>query len=92
MSDNTLYIMHILLFGTKAWLILMLIPIAQKYYKYIPILIFSIIFVVFETWFSYNYFNNVVLYYYETIAIMDEILFTTWFIFYIIKEVQNGKR
>jgi len=95
MTIIILYVMHILLFGVKLGLVvnmgIILYNADHKFKWCMPLFIFSVISVVVEVWFIYNFFNDIVLYYYEYLAIFDEILFTILVTYYIMKEVNHGK-
>lgn len=95
MSVVILYVMHIILFGVKLGLAVNLGRILfRSTYRFkwcIHLFLFSIVSVLIEVWFIYNFFQDITLYYYEYLAIFDEILFIILTTYYITKEVDYGK-
>ena len=89
MIESLLLTSHVILFSVKLFAINILFE-RIKEYPYITF--WSIIYLLIEVWFLYQFFFDIDLYYYEVFAIVDQCIFTSGLIFYLIKEVDNGKR
>lgn len=90
MNIIILYVLYIALFGVKLG---MMVNIGSILYKgiqthkwCIPLFLFSMAMTVAEIWFIYNFFNDIPMYYYEYLAVSNEVLLTILVTYYIIKE------
>ena len=89
MITYTLLSMHLFLFAIKLWAVIILIENFRKY-KFL-IGIFTIYLLV-QVRFVYCFFLDIDLYYYEILSVSDQCVLTVLLVFYLIKEVDNGKR
>jgi len=89
MIESLLLTFHIVLFGIKLWAVIIFSEHIKKY-KYM--FLWSMIYLIIETWFLHKFFLDMDLYYYEILAIIDQCIFTVGLVFYLTKEVDNGER
>lgn len=89
MIESLLLTFHIALFGVKLWAFIIFFENIKKYpYMFL----WSIMYLSIEAWFLHKFFIEIDLYYYEVLAIIDQCIFTIGLVFYLTKEVYNGKR
>lgn len=97
--DALSFTIHIILLGVKMWATWVILgwfmftrsTITSKIMiQYTPLhvalLTFSVAMVVYEIYFIYSFFEDLILPYYEYLAMMDEIVFTLIAINYLMKE------
>ena len=88
-----LFTLHIALLGVKLIAVGAMFYLVNKHdatMKYLmPLLVFSFILLLSQAWFIYCFFTDIDLYYYEYLAVLDEIVFTLIGVHYIIKEAKR---
>lgn len=89
MITSLLLTFHLLLFGVKAWAAFMFV---RKFKNFPYMFIWSIVYLFFEAWFLHSFFMDIDLFLYEIIAVIDQGIFTIGLVFYLTKEVSDGKR
>lgn len=88
MITSLLLTTHLLLFGVKSWAAFMF---AQKFKNYPYMFTWSVGYLFFEAWFLHRFFMDIDLFLYEIFAVIDQGIFTIGLVFYLIKEVNDGK-
>jgi len=89
MIPSLILTMHLVLFGVKAWALFML---SQKFKLFPYMFAWAMLYLIAEAWFLHSFWMDIDLYFYEIIAIIDQSVFTIGLVFYLIKEVNDGKR
>lgn len=107
--DFTVYFLftfHIILLVVKLWalyaftrfLILVETPTTKKYMLVfkpfeVPLVLLGILMVIVESYFVFNFFEDVELYFYEYVSIFDQMFFTALVVIYLKREGRtDGKR
>jgi hypothetical protein len=85
----TLLTFHLLLFGVKIWAVFMF---AKRFKSYPYMFTWSVFYLFSEAIFLHLFFMDIDLYLYEIFAVIDQAIFTIGLVFYLTKEVHNGKR
>lgn len=88
MTVPLLLTLHLLLFGVKAWAVF---KFTQKFKSYPYMLAWSVGYVALEAWFLHSFFVDINLFLYEVMAVIDQGIFTIGLVFYLTKEVHDGK-
>lgn len=93
MTDGTIGIMllasHLMLFAVKLWAVIVLLENFNKH-KFISIL--TSVYLLIQVWFTYCFFLNIDLYYYEILSIVDQIALTVSVVLYLTKEENTWLR
>lgn len=89
MIVSLLLTFHLLLFGVKAWAVFMF---ARKFKNFPYMFVWSVAYLFLEAWFLHSFFMTIDLYLYEILAAIDQGIFTIGLVFYLVKEVNDGKR
>lgn len=96
------FALHLILFITKIYLVykftkqigIITTPKNSKMVVYSPlatsILLFCVIYLYCEAYFLYNFYEGIDLYFYEYVAILDQIIFTSLVLYYFIKGEKNN--
>lgn len=74
---------HLMLFAVKLWAVIVLLENFNKY-KFLSIL--TSVYLLIQVWFTYCFFLDIDLYYYEIVSIVDQIALTVIVVLYLTKE------
>lgn len=101
--NSSLFTLHVILLGVKVFAVYIIynwFKVSKSLNKdkylfvYIPmqifLFLFGCLFIVSEIYFILNFYKDIDLYYYEYLAILDEIIFTLIGITYFSKRKENG--
>lgn len=89
MISSLLLTFHLILFGVKAWAVFLF---TKRYRWHSYMIIWGLVYIIAESIFLYEFWNDIDLAYYELIAVLDQCIFTIGLVFYLTKEVYNVKR
>lgn len=74
---------HLMLFAVKLWATVILL---ENFNKYRFMTIITTFYLLIQTWFTYCFFMDIDLYYYEVISILDQTTLTVMLVLYLTKE------
>jgi len=89
MIISLLLTFHLLLIGVKTWAVFMF---AKRFKSYPYMFAWSVFYLFSEAIFLHLFFMDIDLFVYEIFAVTDQAIFTIGLVFYLIKEVNDGKR
>lgn len=89
MISSLLLTFHLILFGVKAWAIFLF---TKRYRYHTYMIVWGLVYIIAESIFLYEFWNDIDLGYYELIAVLDQCIFTIGLVFYLIKGGSDGKR